>query len=60
MISIKTLADKSTNVVLAGDPKQLGPVIRSAIARELGLGKSYLERLMEIEMYKPGTGNGRR
>ena len=47
MIGIKTMADNSTNVVLAGDPKQLGPIIRSAVARELGLEKSYLERMME-------------
>ena len=47
MIGIKTMADNDTNVVLAGDPKQLGPIIRSAVARELGLEKSYLERMME-------------
>ena len=47
MIGIKTMANNDTNVVLAGDPKQLGPIIRSAIARELGLEKSYLERMME-------------
>ncbi|KAG1887596.1 P-loop containing nucleoside triphosphate hydrolase protein [Suillus subluteus] len=35
MIGIKTMADNATNIVLAGDPKQ-----------ELGLGRSYLERLM--------------
>ncbi|THG94463.1 hypothetical protein EW026_g7017 [Hermanssonia centrifuga] len=51
MIGIKTIADNSTNVVLAGDPKQLGPIIRSAVARELGLEKSYLERLMATDTY---------
>lgn len=59
MIAIKELADKKTNVVLAGDPKQLGPVVRSAVARQLGLDKSYLERLMEIDMYEPHAGHGR-
>lgn len=34
-------------VILAGDPKQLGPVIFNAVASELGLGRSLLERLME-------------
>ena len=37
-------------VVLAGDPKQLGPVVRSA-ARGLGLGESLLERLMALPCY---------
>ena len=39
-------------VVMAGDPKQLGPVIRSVIAGKNGLNISLLERLMEtVEMY---------
>ena len=58
MVSIKTLADNSTNVILAGDPKQLGPIIRSPISRELGLPKSYLERLMEREAYDIDTHAG--
>ena len=51
LVSIKTLADAKTNIVLTGDPKQLGPVIQSPIARELGLQISYLERLMGREAY---------
>ncbi|KAH7908653.1 RNA helicase [Hygrophoropsis aurantiaca] len=51
MIGIKTLADTRTNIVLSGDPKQLGPIIRSGIARKLGLETSYLERLMNSPMY---------
>ncbi|XP_071484918.1 putative helicase MOV-10 [Diadema antillarum] len=35
-------------VVLAGDPKQLGPVLRSPNAIEHGLSLSYLERLMTL------------
>ncbi|KAF8156820.1 RNA helicase [Crassisporium funariophilum] len=57
-VSIKMLADNKTNVVLSGDPKQLGPIIRSGVARELGLEKSYLERLMEREVYDHRTGHG--
>ena len=37
--------------VLAGDPKQLGPIIRSDIARSFGFEKSLLERLSELEPY---------
>ncbi|KAJ8488175.1 hypothetical protein ONZ45_g14054 [Pleurotus djamor] len=47
MVSIRTLSDKNTNVVLSGDPKQLGPIIRSAIAQEFKLTVSFIERLMD-------------
>ena len=50
-MSIKTMADNNTNIILSGDPKQLGPIIRSAIACELGLEKSYIERLMSTAVY---------
>ncbi|KAI0075956.1 P-loop containing nucleoside triphosphate hydrolase protein [Panus rudis PR-1116 ss-1] len=51
MVSIKTLSDNNTNVILSGDPKQLGPIIRSAVARELDFELSYLERLMKMAIY---------
>ncbi|OXB73648.1 UNVERIFIED_CONTAM: hypothetical protein H355_017070 [Colinus virginianus] len=46
-----TAMDPDTNpkggqLVLAGDPKQLGPVLRSPLAAQHGLGTSLLERLM--------------
>lgn len=58
MIAIKTMADNSTQIILAGDSKQLGPIIRSNIARELGLQTSYMERLMDIDMYDEKKGHG--
>jgi helicase MOV-10 len=59
-LSIKMIADSKINVILSSDPKQLGPVIRSGIARELGLEISYLKRLMDRDVYDIRTGCGRR
>ena len=52
MIAVKTMADSSTRVILSGDHKQLGPIIRSNVARALGLETSYLERLMNRDGYE--------
>lgn len=38
-------------IVLAGDPCQLGPVIKSKVAVAFGLGVSLLERLMASPLY---------
>lgn len=59
-VSIRMMADTKTNIVLSGDPKQLGPVISSGVARELGLEISYLERLMDGDAYNLSTWYGRR
>lgn len=58
MIPIKLNAGQRTTVVLAGDPKQLGPIIRSSVARKLGLERSYLERLMSQPMYEVKENRG--
>ncbi|XP_049791620.1 putative helicase MOV-10 isoform X1 [Schistocerca nitens] len=40
-------------LVLAGDPRQLGPILRSVPASNLGLGTSFLERLVTAnDQYK--------
>uniref|UniRef100_A0AAQ4S9P5 RNA helicase n=1 Tax=Gasterosteus aculeatus aculeatus TaxID=481459 RepID=A0AAQ4S9P5_GASAC len=41
------LSTESGQLVLAGDPKQLGPILRSRFAQQYGLGLSLLERLMK-------------
>ena len=41
-----------TQVILAGDPKQLGPVLRSPIALKHGLQVSLLERIMTDKQFK--------
>uniref|UniRef100_A0A8C3XCH0 RNA helicase n=1 Tax=Cyanoderma ruficeps TaxID=181631 RepID=A0A8C3XCH0_9PASS len=54
--------DQDTNpnggqLVLAGDPKQLGPVLTSPLAIQHGLGTSLLERLMlHNPLYKKSSG----
>lgn len=60
MIGIKTMSNNETNIILAGDPKQLGPIIRSGIGRALGLEQSYLERLMSMDAYEAQSGHGLR
>jgi helicase MOV-10 len=60
MIPIKTMADEQTNVVLAGDIRQLGPVIRSVIAISFKLNRSYMERLMDSDPYDLQRGRGLR
>lgn len=47
----QTTSDKPA-IVLAGDPKQLGPIIRSNIAKKFGLEKSLLERLSQMQPYE--------
>ncbi|KAH9959442.1 P-loop containing nucleoside triphosphate hydrolase protein [Russula dissimulans] len=59
MIPIMTFANAHTKVILAGDPNQFGPAIRSPIASSAGLRMSYLERLMLMhEVYGPDTQAG--
>lgn len=44
-------SNRCGQLILAGDPKQLGPVVTSALCREFGMEKSYMERLTEDESY---------
>uniref|UniRef100_A0A8C2KPF3 RNA helicase n=1 Tax=Cyprinus carpio TaxID=7962 RepID=A0A8C2KPF3_CYPCA len=57
IISVAGLLNAKTGqLVLAGDPKQLGPILRSPFAIKYRLGLSLLERLMtQNELYQKGT-----
>ena len=57
MVVVKNKVTDSTKLILSGDPKQLRPIVHSLIADELGLGVSYLERLMDSEAYQ-GSNDG--
>lgn len=59
LVATKPLLDENTRIILSGDPKQLGPVIRSSMAREFGLQRSFLERLMDRPLYGTEHGRGR-
>lgn len=48
---VATLLGPAGQLVLAGDPKQLGPIIHHDLAKEYGLSKSLLERIMERPLY---------
>ncbi|CAM0871385.1 unnamed protein product [Alopecurus aequalis] len=52
MVPLSALCARDTVVVLAGDPKQLGPVVFCKQADADGLGTSYLQRLLsDFEQY---------
>ncbi|KAJ3819685.1 RNA helicase [Lentinula raphanica] len=51
MVPLKELVGPETNVVLAGDNKQLGPIVHSGLASHFGLRTSYLARIMDREIY---------
>lgn len=59
LIPISFVSKNKGQVVLAGDPKQLGPVLTSHIAKQFGFEKSFLERLTEHNYYLPIFGPGR-
>ncbi|KAL3507870.1 hypothetical protein ACH5RR_033252 [Cinchona calisaya] len=55
MVPLSHFCQMKTVVVLAGDPKQLGPLVHSKIGESYGSGKSYLERLFECQLYNDGN-----
>ncbi|XP_075130272.1 RNA helicase Mov10l1 [Leptodactylus fuscus] len=51
LIPLGLVSEVTGQIILAGDPMQLGPVIKSKVALSYGLGISLLERLMALPIY---------
>ncbi|XP_036257025.1 RNA helicase Mov10l1 [Molothrus ater] len=51
LIPIGLISEADGQIILVGDPKQLGPVIKSKLAQSFGLSVSLLERLSSRELY---------
>ncbi|XP_043980050.1 RNA helicase Mov10l1 isoform X2 [Gambusia affinis] len=51
LIPISFISERDGQIVLAGDPCQLGPIVKSKLAMAFGLGMSLLERLMTNPLY---------
>ncbi|XP_077973309.1 putative helicase mov-10-B.1 [Styela clava] len=56
LVAVSGIIKDEGKVVLAGDPKQLGPIIRSRVAKKHGLQTSFLERLMGNPLYEKQNG----
>lgn len=54
LMGITCTVAPSTNLILSGDHKQLGPVLQSHRAGDWGLGVSLFERLLQRECYQLG------
>ncbi|KAF5270326.1 hypothetical protein FQR65_LT05514 [Abscondita terminalis] len=52
-----SLLNYGKQLILAGDPKQLGPQCNSKVAENLGLDVSLLERLMKLPLYSSHNSN---
>lgn len=51
MIPISLLNKVDGQLVLAGDPKQLGPILFSRFSQDFGLNTSFMSRIFESDMY---------
>lgn len=55
LVEVNELGNPGGQLVLAGDPRQLGPVLRCPLTQRFGLGHSMLERLLTYNaLYKKG------
>ncbi|KAG8730766.1 hypothetical protein FRC10_002366 [Ceratobasidium sp. 414] len=52
MVAVLQNAGPETNVIMCGDPMQLGPIVHSKECAKLGMDVSFLDRLMKRPVYK--------
>lgn len=52
LVGIASTISPKAHVIISGDHKQLGPILQSDRAKELGLNVSLMERLLERDCYK--------
>ncbi|TDG51098.1 hypothetical protein AWZ03_002461 [Drosophila navojoa] len=52
LLAIAGIKDKECHVILSGDHKQLGPIVKSKRAKVLGMDRSAMERLILHKMYE--------
>lgn len=52
MIPMSLVHPRNCQIILAGDPQQLGPVNFSNYSNHFGLNESYLIRLMQLFPYQ--------
>ncbi|KAH9637685.1 hypothetical protein HF086_009353 [Spodoptera exigua] len=52
MIPMTFINKDSGQIILSGDPMQLGPIVLSGYCKEFGMDKSYLSRLLETFPYQ--------
>ncbi|KAG8690762.1 hypothetical protein FRC08_010427 [Ceratobasidium sp. 394] len=51
MVAVLQNAGPDTNVIMCGDPMQLGPIVQSKECAKLGMDVSFLDRLMKMPVY---------
>ncbi|XP_067633314.1 uncharacterized protein [Eurosta solidaginis] len=51
LVAITSVNTNICRIIISGDPKQLGPVVMSKVAGELGLNNSIMKRLLERDCY---------
>ncbi|KAG9120974.1 hypothetical protein FRC07_003275, partial [Ceratobasidium sp. 392] len=52
MVAVLQNAGPETNVIMCGDPMQLGPIVQSKECGKLGMNASFLDRLTKMPVYQ--------